>query len=376
MLNLCLAGALAVAWGCRPLPKPAELLALEQLRQRSDLAKVRQQQGALVKESDDAHGFALAAWSEGDLRAARDFSLVSQIKLRMAATAGPAKELQARVKKLKGELQETRSEYSEVQKELLQVEEMVQVYEDLAVAQANAREKKMHVSEVQQEAQADVQLGQARLELKMAELMNAETYAPELLAMARGLMERAVKELEEKKKPTEAAATARLATEKAQQAVELSRPRYNNEQSAVMRRAQNQALGEALSSLASTRRGISARLVTRGGSPQLVLPITSLFKPNGVKPLPARRKLLDQIAEQLKAYPDFHVVIRGHTSHLVPARARAKISRARARKVADHLIAAGLDPKRLMVRGEGAARLMLNKNSSVNDRVEICILLR
>lgn len=365
LLLLGLAAALTAVLGCRPLPKPDELVALEKLRKGSDP----------VEESEGAYRRAVAAWRDRDLRTARHFALVGAIKLRMASTAAPEKELRGRVDRMWGQLSKVQAEHAQVKDKLAQVEEMVQLYEELAVAQSSALEKKLHVSEVQQVAQAEKQLGQARLALRMAELVGGERYAPKLLAMARTLVERAEKEFADKK-PTKAFATAELGSQKAQEAYEASRPHYQKERAAAGRHAQNQALQKALASLAATSRWLSVKLKAEGGSQWLVMPVMSLFHPLGTAPVDTRHELLDRIAVELKRFPEFHVVIRGHTSHRSPPAKRRRISRLRARKVAAYLIAAGLDAKRFLVRGHGATRLVAYKRSTLNDRVEICILLR
>jgi outer membrane protein OmpA-like peptidoglycan-associated protein len=193
--------------------------------------------------------------------------------------------------------------------------------------------------------------------------------------MARTLVERASKELEADK-PIKAFATAELAGQKAQEAYEAARPHYLKEREAASRHAQNQALQTELTSLASSTPGISIKLVAEGGSQLLVIPVPSLFRPLSSAPRSDKLKILDQIGERLKRYPEFHLVIRGYTSHRAAPKRRLPLSRARARKVADHLSAAGLGPKRLIVRGEGAAKLIGHRRSASNDRVEICILLR
>jgi outer membrane protein OmpA-like peptidoglycan-associated protein len=358
----------ATTLGCRPLPKPDELVALEKLRKRQD----RQD---LAKQSDEEYQRAVAAWRDKDLRTARYFALVGAIKLRMASTEGPEKELRGRVEKLWGKLNKAQAEHAQIKDKLAQINEMVQLYEELAVAQSSALEKKLHVSEVQQVARAEKQLGQARLALKMAELVSGERYARKLVTMARTLVERAETEFNGKEY-TKAFATAELASQKAQEAYEASQPHYQKERAAAGRHAQNQALQKELVSLASTSRWLSVKLVARGGSQWLVIPVMSLFHPLGTAPVETRSEMLDQIAGRLKRFPEFHVVVRGHTSHRSPPAKRRRISRLRARKVADYLIGTGLDAKRFLVRGHGASRLVAYKRSTLNDRVEIWILLR
>jgi outer membrane protein OmpA-like peptidoglycan-associated protein len=367
-LLLFLAGALVALVGCRPLPKPAELVALEELRKDRESVQAAQ-------ESDAAHQRALDAWRDRDLRSARHWALTGALRLRIAATAAEEEATLAEVDRLRGELQKVQSEHVDLRAKLEQIEEMVQLYEELAVAQSSALEKKLHLTDVQKTGRAERQIGQATLALKMAEVVGAEKYADKLYAMARTLVERATKELEANK-PIKAFATAEMAGQKAQEAYEASKPHYLKEREAASRHAQNQALQKELTQLASSTPGISVKLVAEGGSQLLVIPVTSLFKPLASAPRSDKRKTLDQIGERLKRYPEFHVLVRGYTSHRAAPARRRPLSRARARKVADQLIAAGLGPKRFMVRGEGGTKLIGHRRSATNDRVEICILLR
>lgn len=364
----CLAGALVALAGCRPLPKPAELVTLEELRKSPENVQA-------AKESDAAHQRALNAWRDRDLRGARHWARAGGLRLRIASAAAEEEGLLAEVDRLRGELQKVQVEHVGVRAKLEQIEEMVQLYEELAVAQSSALEKKLHLTDVQKTGRAERQIGQATLFLKMAEVVGAKKYADKLYAIARTLVERASKELEANK-PIKAFATAEMAGQKAQEAYEASKLHYLKEREAAARNTQNQALQKELTSLASSTPGISVKLVAEGGTQLLVIPVTSLFKPLASVPRADKNKILDQIGERLKKYPEFHLVIRGYTSHRAPPARRLSLSRARARKVADLLIAAGLGPKRFMVRGEGGTKLIGRRRSATNDRVEICILLR
>jgi outer membrane protein OmpA-like peptidoglycan-associated protein len=381
--GLLVAGALLLVTGCRPLAKPDELVALEELRERlreklreklpgqPELA--RAQGGA---RGEAAHERAVAAWRDADLRSARHHAMVGRSELRTAAALREERALRARIASLWERLGTAQAEEARVKDKLARLEEMVQLYEELAVVQSAALEKKLHLGEVER-SRALEQLEQARLSLKMAELVGAARYARKLTRMARTLVARADRELGEDKAAA-ARATAELAQRKAQAAHAAARPRYLEEQAAAERHAQNQALQRDLAALVAGSRWLSVKLAARGqgGTPRLVVRVLSLFLPLGTRPLPAKRTLLDQLAERLRRYPDHHVVIRGHTSHRAPRGKRVPISRIRARRVADHLVAAGLSRERFLVRGEGAARLIASRRSSLNDRVEICVLLR
>lgn len=372
---LLLAAALLPAAGCRPLAKPVELAAFEQLRRQPDPTRERRQKSELARTSEAAYAQAVAAWQDDDLRGARYHARAGSAQLRTAVALREERALRAQIAGLWGQLNRVQAEEAKVKEALSQLDEMVQLYEELASAQSSALEKTLHLTEVQQSAEAVRQLEQARLTLKMAELVGAARYARTLTDMARALVEQAGRELE-KQQSTKARATATLAHRKAQEAYAAARPRYLKERAAAARRAQNQALQQELTALAATSRWLSVKLQARGGAQELVVPVQSLFLPLSTKPLPARLELVDKLAARLKRYPDHHLVIRGYTSRRAPRATRLKISRLRARRVADRLVAAGLDEARLSVRGEAAARPVAPGRSTLNDRVEICVLLR
>lgn len=63
--------------------------------------------------------------------------------------------------------------------------------------------------------------------------------------------------------------------------------------------------------------------------------------------------VLDKLAALLMRYPDTRLRIAGHTDNTGRANVNLRISRERARAVADYLAAAGVDPARLVAQGYG-----------------------
>jgi OmpA-OmpF porin, OOP family len=66
------------------------------------------------------------------------------------------------------------------------------------------------------------------------------------------------------------------------------------------------------------------------------------------------KPLLDEVASQLKAHPDFQLVmVTGHTDRIGPAHYNQRLSERRANQVRDYLISAGVAPNRLQSIGKG-----------------------
>lgn len=87
---------------------------------------------------------------------------------------------------------------------------------------------------------------------------------------------------------------------------------------------------------------------------------------------------LDKIYNVLAANPTWVVEIGGHTNLIVDEEIGLKLSRDRAKSVADYLATKGIERNRLVVKGYGKNRPLINETStranSENQRVEIKIL--
>lgn len=63
------------------------------------------------------------------------------------------------------------------------------------------------------------------------------------------------------------------------------------------------------------------------------------------------KKVLDQIVEQLKAYPEVHIEIRGHTDNVGKRASNKKLSENRAKAVVDYFASKGVDRARMAYEG-------------------------
>lgn len=63
------------------------------------------------------------------------------------------------------------------------------------------------------------------------------------------------------------------------------------------------------------------------------------------------KRVLDKVVEQLQAYPEVHIEIRGHTDNVGKRDANMKLSKNRAKSVVDHFASKGVDMKRMSWEG-------------------------
>ncbi|MEQ8705248.1 MAG: OmpA family protein [Phaeodactylibacter sp.] len=90
------------------------------------------------------------------------------------------------------------------------------------------------------------------------------------------------------------------------------------------------------------------------------------------------RKVLNEVFEFLKTNKDVAIEIGGHTNDLPPDDYCLRLSKARAKSVAEYLINKGIDSKRLEYKGYGKTKPIASNKTTYgrrrNQRVEITIL--
>ena len=89
----------------------------------------------------------------------------------------------------------------------------------------------------------------------------------------------------------------------------------------------------------------------------------------------ASYQVLDEVAELLKNNPEIKVIIEGHTSIDGTYDANLKLSKSRAEKVREYLVAKGVGAERLSSVGYGPDRPLNNGKTEIekakNRRVEL-----
>ena len=89
---------------------------------------------------------------------------------------------------------------------------------------------------------------------------------------------------------------------------------------------------------------------------------------------PVSYKILNQVADIMKRYPDYNLVIAGHTDNTGSASKNQKLSTNRAKSCYDYLLAQGISASRMSYVGYGESRPIANNNTlrgrALNRRVE------
>ena len=102
------------------------------------------------------------------------------------------------------------------------------------------------------------------------------------------------------------------------------------------------------------------------------------FQPDLALLLPEDKPLLDELAGILKGIPDRTILVRGHTADVGRPEDEKKLSEERAKAITDELSLQGIDPRRLIYEGVGAAEPLVSNHSESgrkqNRRVELLIL--
>lgn len=92
---------------------------------------------------------------------------------------------------------------------------------------------------------------------------------------------------------------------------------------------------------------------------------------------PGARAKLQELAQVLQRYPKTTVTIVGHTDSRGSAELNDRLSKERARAVADELVANGVDPARIITRGAGDAQPLASnatpEGRQRNRRVDVTV---
>lgn len=103
------------------------------------------------------------------------------------------------------------------------------------------------------------------------------------------------------------------------------------------------------------------------------------FESDSARLLPAEKEKIERIGALLRAYPDYELLISGHTAFADTAEARQVLSEQRAQAVAQYLTELGIREKHhIFTRGFGSTKPIVpnttEENRARNRRVEITVL--
>lgn len=95
---------------------------------------------------------------------------------------------------------------------------------------------------------------------------------------------------------------------------------------------------------------------------------------------PQSFKILDQIVDLMKRYPEYYIVINGHTDNTGSAAFNQKLSEQRARTCYDYLRDKGVSPQKMSYRGYGQTKPIYSNDTetgrALNRRVEFRMIVQ
>jgi outer membrane protein OmpA-like peptidoglycan-associated protein len=210
------------------------------------------------------------------------------------------------------------------------------------------------------------EVASAALLIKEAEVINAREYASTELERADVALEAATTALESGKLDA-AIKEAKVAQMEAKAAKEAARPDYEKNKARLAHEAQRRELFRAASDVEFA----SARM-TEGG---VTLTMHKLFSSGEVMIDTTRHGTLDGATGLAKDYPDFNLVVEGHTDSRGRKTSNIALSQARADAVVAYFSTKGIDPGRMTSTGKASASPLGNNKTRAgraeNRRIEI-----
>jgi outer membrane protein OmpA-like peptidoglycan-associated protein len=375
-----------LAVGCATPPKPSELEALERLRADPMATAAAKKAPALVKSADDLLKRSREQWQDKDLAESANSALMGQIKLKNALAQAEQDKASARIRQAEDDLEEVKERQEKVQKDLDDENEKIGLLrklnaqvaltaEQAAERDALEAEKKAMAEKAEQEkvkAATAEKIGDAELALKSADTVQASTYAKAEYMVAADTLARAQQEMQQGSFQA-AQTSAEIAKKKATEAMEKAKPEYTKKAQTEEERARIEALWKD----ASTIPGVEARRDVRGSLQRLVVSIQSemLFVRKQTVIDPAKQAVLVPVAAILKKYPQYPVQVVGYTDARGNASQNLALSLARAQSVYNALLSGGVEARRMMASGQGAADPVAGgKDRNRNNRIEIVFL--
>jgi outer membrane protein OmpA-like peptidoglycan-associated protein len=382
------AALVATAAGCATPPRPRELDAYEALKRSSNTTEASKRSPDLVTSSDKLGAKAHDEWESNDLEESRRDAIMAQIKLKTALALTEQDKLKAKIEKLSGDQAASQEELASVSKDLSAETEnltLLQKYLDARkTADADKARLSLQMTADQQKADAEQQrlsqqlateqkIAAAQLSLHTAETVDASKYASGEYRAATDMLDKAQAELKDAAFAA-AQASADVAKKNADQAVELSKPQYEQAEET----SQNHVRDEALAHDAAGISGVTVRIERRGELQRLVLAASDLFTKKSTALATGHDDVMDSLAALIKKYPSYPVQVVGHTDTRGKSGELLALSAARSQAVFSALVARGVEARRLMTSGMGGDEPIADNHSTAgrakNNRVEIVFL--
>jgi len=354
---------------CAPPPKPTELLTFERIQRDANAQSIREAFPDLAKEADRAYAKALEAREDGDHEDVLHFTRLAAITWRTAAIGAEvndARRAETAAKQAladaQGRLKHAQQRIGSATAAMARQKRMMAMAKQLADAEARGRAQREAAA-----AKAAVQT--AIKQLKIAEGLNAASYAPGPFNKAQASMAMAMDALQANRfGDAESAANFVLADAKA--AETAARPMYEFEEKKRNMAAKLNALFGQLNQIG----GSEARIEARGA----VITLRGLFAPGKSAVLDESLGSVHRIGGIAKEFKEFRIIIEGHTDNRGKSAKNLALSETRANAVKGHIAETGVPTAQLSVLGKGDYEPIADNSSrsgrAKNRRVEVVFL--
>lgn len=390
-MNSILAGAVALtvmlSVACAPPPKPKEMVDFEAMRAAKYTKRIQEIQEAkkLLDESEQFYVIALEAYDDEELERVEEYSILGMMKYRGAESIAKKKDAKARVSAANDKFsrfQKVRNDHN-TRRELLdkavasldrekallnqQIDRKFQDETDAAKAE---REKAL-ASLVKQ---ASDEITKAELAMKDAEAVQAPKHAAGPYNRGQNNLQAAKKFLklgEKEAAPNKLETAANYARD-----AQRDFGKAKEEASAVFAKEQQTlAQGKLNKELQEQAQKIFPGMVKVEGR-GCVIVVDSLFKRKKARVDTNRLYLLENVLTLAKKYPNYKILVEGHTQPRGNSAKNLALSQTRAQVVRDYFFERNIPVERLLTVGKGGdyPAFTDRKERKRNDRVDIVFL--
>lgn len=381
ILALLCGAALALAVGCAQAPKPTELVEFEALRKSDYTKRVTSNEEALpyLKASDEFYALALEFYNDEEMDQVKHYSLLGAMKHRTAEAIARKEDAQKRLSKANDEYlrqQKFRNEHNSKQELLAKSVEILEREKKLLedkIAGIQQRETEQAIAKREKaldaiKDQAEASVANAEIAQKDAEKFKAQEYAPGPYNQARNKLQSAIKfmKLENYDQAIEFAVSAKQDFEIAR---DEAKPGWDKEQNKLRVLEMNKTmLGEA-------RQIFSAAAVREEGRGAVII-LGGMFRGNQAKIDKNKAYLLDSVMTLARKFPEYKILIEGHTDSRGNATRNLSLSQTRSNVARDYFIERGFPVERLLTVGKGGDYPFYNdrRERNLNHRVDIVFL--
>jgi len=358
MKTRCLMLIALIATACGAPPKTAEMISYEQMRQEEYAATVQERFPKLFKQSIKNYRKAKEAHEDGEPELALHYTRMATISYRTAQALSQKKDAEDSQRAAANRLKIANEQFAKASTRKKTAEDAIARIERIIEMQGQMAKLK-----------ADEKVKAVLAKIKKAESMGAAKYAPGELNKARASFQLAMDAAKAgKQKQADKHADAAMAD--ATLAIAAAQPHWEKEQKERQIDARLRTAMQAATAVPNSE----TRLDGRG----MVLTVRQLFKPGKTAVAPEKTFAVDQVAKMAKDFPEFGLLVEGHTDNRGSAKSNLVLSQGRAQAVMSHLISKGIDAKRLTALGKGEEEPIADNSSrdgrQQNRRVDVIFL--